>query len=81
MECSKYHIDGQKTCSFILTKSADTSMGTPGRVVMGVDSYVNGHMYALTFRSDSDGFDAALPTYEQMINSYLRLFTAVSTLH
>ncbi|MFZ0897385.1 MAG: hypothetical protein WAZ77_23015 [Candidatus Nitrosopolaris sp.] len=56
-------------------------MGTPGRVVMGVDSYVNGHMYALTFGSDSDGFDAALPTYEQMINSYLRLFTAVSTLH
>jgi hypothetical protein len=70
VECTKYKIDGQKACSFILTKSADANMGTPGRVVMGVDSYVNGKAFALTFASNEDTFDSVLPVIERMINSF-----------
>jgi len=68
VECTKYKVDGQKACSFITANSA-IFPGTSGRVVMEVDSYVGGNMYALIFGSDSDKFDSVLPIYNTMIQS------------
>lgn len=70
VECTKYKIDGQKACSFILTKQANPDLGTPGGVIMQVLSYSNGNMYTINFVASEDTFDSLLPTFEAMIHSF-----------
>jgi hypothetical protein len=69
VECAKYTVDGAKACSIILTKPADLTLGTPGRVVLGIETYVKGSMYTISAGSDENTFDTVLPTFDKMIHS------------
>jgi hypothetical protein len=63
VECTKYEIDGQKACSFILTKPV-------GVTIMQVISYINGKMYAITSGATGYRFDWALPVFQVMLASF-----------
>jgi hypothetical protein len=71
VECSKYHINGEKTCSIIFVNPPDVNLGTQGRVVEQLISYQPSthQMYSIDLASDEPTFDTVLPTFDAMIHS------------
>ena len=69
VECAKYKVDGQKVCSYIEVKQADTSIDQDGSVVMQLITNINGKAYDITFASLESRFDSMLPIFDAMVHS------------
>jgi hypothetical protein len=70
VECSKYKVDGNIACSFIVTKSGDVNLGTRAITVIIVVTSINNKVYTIGLGSGQDTFDSMLPTFETMVNSF-----------
>jgi hypothetical protein len=68
VECTKYHIEGQKACSIILTftNPANQLAGATEEVF----SYVHGIMFAFYMGGTQENSDSYLPTFQKIIVSF-----------
>jgi hypothetical protein len=70
VSCTEYKISGHEACSFIVTNPPDTTLGTGGRVLMSVVSYIPGlGMVSINVFANEQDFDKILPTFNTMIHS------------
>jgi hypothetical protein len=68
VECTKYHIEGQKACSIILTITNPISQ--VAGATEEVFSYVHGMMFVFYMGANQDNFDSYLPTFQKMMASF-----------
>jgi hypothetical protein len=74
IECVKYNIDGNKTCSIVLT-----SIGIIHSINIQVASYVNKKMFIFTMQATPYDFNNYLPVFQNMLTSFKAPATPVNT--
>ena len=74
IECVKYNIDGNKTCSIVLT-----SNGIIHSINIQVASYVNKKMFIFTMQATHYAFNNYLPVFQNMLTSFKAPATSVNT--
>ena len=75
IECEKYHIDGEKACSYVL------GIGENGtfRNVMQVLTVVGERSYVISYSTSPENFDKDLPILKTMLQSFKQTESLAAT--